>query len=174
MFLWRFADPPAARQDDGDDKIQPAQSVSSGRRPLVIPGLSVVAVILIVLVLAFILNWGLFRPITRIMREREAAIRAATEAAEIASAKAAEATAQFERKMHAAKADLYHRWKSLARRARRARGVLAAARREVEATLTEATARLEAQVNDARKRLEQDADALGTAVAERMLGRKVS
>jgi F-type H+-transporting ATPase subunit b len=141
----------------------------------VIPGLSVVAVILIVLVLAFILNWGLFGPITRIMREREAAIRAATEAAEIASAKAADATAQFERKMHAAKADLYHQMEETRRGALDERAeILAAARRDVESTLTEATARLEAQVNDARKRLEQDADALGTAVAERMLGRKVS
>jgi len=141
----------------------------------VIPGLSVIAVILIVLVLAFILNWGLFGPIARIMREREAAIRAATEAAEVASAKAAEATAQFERQMHAAKADLYHQMEETRRGALDERAeIVAAARRDVESTLTEATARLEAQVNDARKRLEQDADALGTAVAERMLGRKVS
>ena len=140
-----------------------------------IPGLSVIAVILIVLVLAFILNWGLFGPIARIMREREAAIRAATEAAEVASAKAAEATAQFERQMHAAKADLYHQMEETRRGALDERAeIVAAARRDVESTLTEATARLEAQVNDARKRLEQDADALGTAVAERMLGRKVS
>jgi F-type H+-transporting ATPase subunit b len=141
----------------------------------VIPGLSVIAVIFIVLILAFILDWGLFRPITRIMRERETAIRTATEAAEAAAAKAAEAAAQFEHRMHAAKADLYRQMEESRRRALDERKeILAAARRDVESTMAEATSRLEAQVAEARKRLEQDADALGTAVAERMLGRKVS
>jgi F-type H+-transporting ATPase subunit b len=141
----------------------------------VIPGLSVIAVIVIVLLLALVLNWGLFRPITRIMREREAAINTATELAQAAAARAAAATAEFEQKVRDAQAGLYQEMDRERRAALDARAALVAdARREVEATLAESAARLESQVADARRKLEQEADALGAAVAERMLGRKVS
>ena len=140
-----------------------------------IPGLSVIAVIVIVLLLALVLNWGLFRPITRIMREREAAINTATELAQAAAARAEAATAEFEQKLRDAQADLYKEMDQERRAALDARAALVAdARREVETTLAESAARLDSQVADARKRLEQEADTLGAAVAERILGRKVS
>ena len=140
-----------------------------------IPGLSVFAVVVIVLLLALVLNWGLFRPLTRVMRERQAAITTATELAEAAAARAAAATAELDQKVRTAQAELYksmedERHKALDERA----ALVADTRREVEATLAETAARLDAQVADARRRLELEADALGRAVAERLLGRKVS
>lgn len=140
-----------------------------------IPGLSVFAVIAIVLLLVLVLNWGLFKPITRIMREREAAISSATALAQEAAAKAQAATAEFERTVKSAQADLYREMEEERRKALDQRAeLLASSRREVEATLQEASARLEAQVADAGRRLDQEADQLGGLVAERLLGRKVS
>jgi hypothetical protein len=43
----------------------------------------------------------------------------------------------------------------------------------VEATVAAAAARLDAQAAEAQARLEQEADALGEAIVERVLGRKV-
>ncbi len=140
-----------------------------------IPGLSVFAVIAIVLLLALVLNWGLFKPITRVMRDREAAITSATAMAEAAAAKAQAATAEFERKVNAAQTNLYHEMEEERRKAIEQRAELvASSRKEVEATLAEAATRLDAQVADARRRIDLEADQLGGVVAERLLGRKVS
>ena len=50
--------------------------------------------------------------------------------------------------------------------------VLAETRHEVAETVAAAAARLDAQAADAQARLEQEADALGDAIVERVLGRK--
>jgi F0F1-type ATP synthase membrane subunit b/b' len=47
-------------------------------------------------------------------------------------------------------------------------------RAEAEAQVAAASNQLKAETDEARRRLEADADALGAAVAERILGRKVS
>ena len=70
-----------------------------------LPGLAVFWVILIVLMVAFVLDRGLFRPLNRVMRERETAIRSAQEMAEAAAARARAAAAEFEQRTKAAQAD---------------------------------------------------------------------
>lgn len=138
-----------------------------------IPGLAVIWVIVIVLLLAFVLDRGLFRPLGRVMRERESAIKSAQELAQAASDRAREATAEFERKTHAAQAEIYREMDENRRQANERRGaVIAATRQEVEATVASASARLDAQAAEAQARLEKEADALGEAIVERVLGRK--
>ena len=46
--------------------------------------------------------------------------------------------------------------------------------RQAEAEIAAASAKLQSEADDARRRLSADADALGAAVAERILGRKAS
>jgi multidrug resistance efflux pump len=52
--------------------------------------------------------------------------------------------------------------------------IMAETRRDVDAQLAEASGRLKAQAAEARVQLEREADALGEAISERVLGRKAS
>ena len=140
-----------------------------------LPGLAVFWVILIVLMVAFVLDRGLFRPLNRIMRERETAIRSAQETAQAAAARARAAAAEFEQRTKAAQAEVYREMDENRRLANEKRAAtMAETRQEVDAQVAGATARLKAQANEARAELEKEADALGEAIVERVLGRKVS
>src|SRR5512139_3750279 len=77
------------------------------RRVHVLPGLSVFGIILIVLLLTIVLNYGLFKPITRVLDERTRVIKSAGEAAQAAAAKAEAAAAEFERRTRTAQAEVY-------------------------------------------------------------------
>jgi F-type H+-transporting ATPase subunit b len=139
-----------------------------------LPGLAVIPIIVIVLLVAFVLDRGLFRPLGRIMKERETAIRTAQDMAQAAADRAREATAEFERKTREAQAGIYREMDENRRQANERRSaVLAETRHEVEATVAAAAARLDAQAAEAQARLEHEADALGEAIVERVLGRKV-
>ena len=103
------------------------------------------------------------------------AIRSARELAERSANEARGRGGEFEQKTAAARAEIYRqmdemrkaaldeRAEMLARHARRGRGGVAAA-----------SAQLQAEAEEARRRLAADAEALGAAVAERILGRKAS
>jgi F0F1-type ATP synthase membrane subunit b/b' len=52
--------------------------------------------------------------------------------------------------------------------------IMSRTRAEAEAEIASASARLQAEADEARRRLSTDADILGAAVAERILGRKAS
>jgi F-type H+-transporting ATPase subunit b len=141
----------------------------------VLPGLSVIGVIIIVLLLTLVLSRGFFAPITRVLRERDAAITSANDIAQTSAAKAAAAAAEFERRTRVAQAEVYRAMDETRRQALQGRSeLLAQTRQDVDRTLADATARLQAQVAEARAALAQDADALADAVVERVLGRRAS
>jgi F0F1-type ATP synthase membrane subunit b/b' len=52
--------------------------------------------------------------------------------------------------------------------------ILASTRAEAEAEIAAAGAALQAQADEARRRLEADAEILGSAAADRILGRRAS
>ena len=140
-----------------------------------LPDLSVLWVIFFVLVLAVILDRLLFRPIQRVMQQREAAIRSARELAERSASEARAATAEFEQKTAAARAEIYRQMDDMRRKALSERAeILASTRAKAEAEITAAGAQLQQDAEQARRHLAADADALGAAAAERILGRKAS
>lgn len=140
-----------------------------------LPDLSVVWVIFFLLVLTVILDRLLFRPIQRVIQEREAAGRTARELAERSRREAAAATAEFEAKTSAARAEVYRQMDDVLRVARQARTeLLAESRAEAEREIAAASAQLQADADEARRRLQADAETLGAAAAERILGRKAS
>lgn len=140
-----------------------------------LPNLSVLWVIALVLVLTFVLDRFLFRPITRAMVERARRIESAEELAETSAAQAEAAAREFEDKTTAARTELYRQMDDVRREAlRRRTELLAATRKETETAIAEASARVQAEAADARTRLAREVDALGAAVAERVLGQKVS
>jgi F-type H+-transporting ATPase subunit b len=141
----------------------------------VIPDLSVVWVVLIVLALAVVLSRWLVRPLTRVMDERAARVKSATDLAEATAAKARTAAAEFESRTRAAQAEIYRAMDDRRRAALEERaGLVARTRQEVDQTLADAQTALDRQTAEARARLEQDADRLGAAVVERVLGRRSS
>lgn len=140
-----------------------------------LPDLSVFWVIFFLMVLTVVLDKLLFRPLQRVMQQREAAARSARELAERSAREAAAATAEFEQKTAAARAEVYRQMDEVRRTALQARSeLLSATRAEAERDLAAASTQLQAEADEARRRLSADAEALGAAAAERILGRKAS
>lgn len=137
-----------------------------------LPNLSVIFVIIAVVLLAIVLDRVLFKPLVRVMRERESAIKTAMQAAETAAAKARAASAEFDANLTAARADLY---KQMDERRKAAEGyrkeLVAQTKADVDAQLASAKAELEAQAAKARATLEAEAEELGKDIASKVLGR---
>ena len=138
-----------------------------------LPNLSVVFVIVAVVLLAFVLDRVLFKPLLRVMRERDTAIKSALQLAESATAKAKAASAEFDATVTAARTDLY---KQMDERRKAAEGyrneLMTRTRTDVDEQLAKAKAELEAQTVQARSRLDQDAEQLGRDIASKVLGRE--
>jgi F-type H+-transporting ATPase subunit b len=141
----------------------------------VLPNLSIIWVIFFVLLLTFVLDRLLLRPILDVIRRREGAIESARDLARQSAAQAAAAAAEFDQKTTAARAEIYREMDEMRRTAlgRRAE-IVAATRAEAEAQVAAAARQLDADAAAARARLDADAQALGAAAAERILGRKAS
>jgi F-type H+-transporting ATPase subunit b len=140
-----------------------------------IPDLSVLWVIAFVLMLTVVLDRLLLKPLTRVMSEREGAIRSARELADASRARAQAATEEFEARTRAARADVYRQMEEKRRGALdRRTQIVTETRREVERSISEATSRLQTQAVAARAQLDRDADALASTIVERVLGRKAS
>jgi F-type H+-transporting ATPase subunit b len=134
--------------------------------------LSVLWVVLAVLILAVALDKLLFKPLTRVMRERETAVKSALEIAQSAESRARAATAEFDATVTAARTEIYRQMDERRRAAEAYRQeLMAKTRAEIEGTLAEARAKLEAQTADARATLERDADVLGKEIADKVLRR---
>jgi F-type H+-transporting ATPase subunit b len=141
----------------------------------VLPDVSVFWVIFFVMLLTVIVDRLLLRPVMRVMQQRESAIRSARELAEKSANQARAAAAEFDQKTTAARAETYRQMDEMRRAALAQRAEeLARTRAEAEAQVAAASERLKAETEEAKRRLEVDADTLGGAVAERILGRKVS
>ena len=140
-----------------------------------LPNLSLLWVIAFVLILTVVLDRLLFRPISRVMAEREQRVASARQLAEESAARAAAANAEVDEKIAAARTEVYRQMDEMRRAALDERAaVLAQAREEAAAAVAEASARVQADTVEARAQLARDADALGRAAADRILGQKVS
>ena len=140
-----------------------------------LPDLSVVWVIFFVLLLTFVLNRLLFKPLLRVMEERQRAITSARELAERSAHEARRASAEFDRKTGEARAELYRQMDEMRRTALDERAaIMDRTRAEAESEIAAASGKLQVEAEEARRRLSTDAEALGAAVAERILGRKAS
>jgi F-type H+-transporting ATPase subunit b len=138
----------------------------------VLPDLSVLAVIVAVLILAAVLDRALFKPLTRVMREREQAVKSAIQLAEEATAKARTAGNELDAKVAAARAETYRQMDERRRAAQDYRNeLIGQTKQEVEASLSQARSQLEAQTREARARLDKDAEALGADIVQKVLGR---
>lgn len=137
--------------------------------------LSLLWVIAFILVLTFVVNRLLIRPLTKTMEARQQAIDSARALAERAAIEARTATEQFERKTAAARGDVYRQMDEMRRVANDERArLLEDTRAEAAAALAEASEKLQADFERARTELRADAEKLGNDAAGRILGRQAS
>lgn len=137
--------------------------------------LSVLWVIFFILVLTSIVNALLFKPLQRVMHERESAVASSRALAEESARRAAAATSELEAKTAAARAEVYkamdeRRHVALAYRAE----LMADAKQKAATKLSEATLELDKAHRDARAKLESDARVLGDAIVARVLDRQTA
>jgi F-type H+-transporting ATPase subunit b len=141
----------------------------------VIPDLTVLWVIAFVLILSVVLERLLLRPVTRIMEQREGAIRTARDLAETSRARAQAAADELEARTREARADVYRQMEEKRRAALERRSALVAeTRQEIERSISDATRRIREQASAAREQLEREAGVLASTIVERVLGRKAS
>ncbi|MDQ3168756.1 MAG: ATP synthase F0 subunit B [Acidobacteriota bacterium] len=137
--------------------------------------LSLLWVIAFVLVLTFVVNRLLLKPLTETMLKRQHAIDSARALADRAAADARSATDEFERKTAAARAEVYRQMDDMRRVANDERAkLLEETRADAAAALGEATAKLQADTAKARAELRGDAEKLGNEAAGRILGKQAS
>jgi F-type H+-transporting ATPase subunit b len=140
-----------------------------------LPNLSVIWVIFFVLVLTVVLDRLLLRPVLDVVRQREDAVVSARELARRAAQEAHAATAEFDRTITAARTELYREMDDMRRLATNRRAeVVAQTRAAAEAQVAEAVRRLDEEAARARLELDAEAQALGAAAADRILGRQAS
>ena len=140
-----------------------------------LPNLSVIWVIFFVLVLTVVLDRLLLRPILGVIRQREDAAASARELARRAAEEAQAASAEFDRTMTAARTELYREMDDMRRAATNRRAdIVAQTRADAEAQVAEAARRLDEEAARARRTLDAEAQALGAAAADRILGRQAS
>ena len=140
-----------------------------------LPDLSVLWVIGFVLLITAIVNRLLFKPLTAVMQAREEAVGSARRMAESAAEQARASAEEFEARTRSARGEVYARMEAARQEAQAHRSALLAEARAQAVESTERAARqLQSEVADARARLDQDADALASAIAERVLGRQTT
>jgi F-type H+-transporting ATPase subunit b len=141
----------------------------------VLPDITVLWVVFLILLLSFILDRLVFRPVLGVIKRREEAVTSARLLAERATEEARQAGEEFERKTAAARAEIYRQMDDMRRAGLEERTALVeATRREADQALADARAQLHRDVEEARARLDQDADALAAEAAGRILGRRAS
>src|SRR5260370_32153203 len=140
-----------------------------------LPNLSVLWVIFFILVLTFVVDRLLLKPVLGVIRRREEAIESARALARRSATEAQAAAEEFDRKTAVARAEMYREMDEMRRVAlgRRAE-ILALTRTEAAAQVAEALKRLDVEAAEPPRRLRIDAQALGSAAADRSLGRKAS
>ncbi len=137
-----------------------------------IPDLSTLWIVFFLLLCTVLLNTLIFQPVLKVIDQRSTAVRDARELAESASQKAATATAEYDRTLNAARAEVYKQIDDTRRTALDKRAaLLAETRTAVEQESHAATARVQQESADARAALDREAAGLAGAIVTRVLGR---
>jgi len=132
--------------------------------------LGAVPTAIIVFVFYLFMRWCLWRPLTRVLAEREQAIVGTRQAAEQLLAEAEAKTQQYERALGQARAEIYRQRELARRQALEERGrILREARARANQMIREAKTALLQDVEQAKKDLEQESARLADEIARLLL-----
>jgi F-type H+-transporting ATPase subunit b len=139
---------------------------------LLTPDITTLWVVGFLLLCTFLLNTLVFKPMLQVIEQRTTMVRGARELAESASQKATAAADEYDRKLNAARAEVYGQMDEMRKAALDKRAsLLASTRATVEQELKTASARVQQESADARATLDRDASTLAGAIVTRVLGR---
>lgn len=130
--------------------------------------------IAIILIMVFVLNNTLFKPINRILEERERRTRGRSGEAQDILRRVDEATTNYERSLREARAEGYRlmeRERAEAMNERQAK--LNALREEVTRSVEEEKAAIRSQAEEARQTLEADARNIAAEISSQILHRPI-
>jgi F-type H+-transporting ATPase subunit b len=131
--------------------------------------------IALILVMVFVLNATLFKPINRILEERERRTRGRSGEARGILQRVEESTANYERALREARAEGYRLMEQVRAEAMRERQfVINTLREEVERSITEQKEALATQTQIARTTLGSDAQRIAKEIGGRILHRPIS
>ncbi|MBI4461707.1 MAG: ATP synthase F0 subunit B [Acidobacteria bacterium] len=126
--------------------------------------------VVLVFLLYFFLRWGFFRPLERVLAEREALTTGARQAAEQLLVEAEAKTREYEERLRHARAEIYREQESLRRQALEGRmRILRATREQANQMIREAKTQLLRDVEAARGDLERESQRLAEEIARTML-----
>jgi F-type H+-transporting ATPase subunit b len=131
--------------------------------------------IAIILVMVFVLNATLFKPINRILEEREKRTRGRTGEARDILQRVEEKMAQYEHSLREARSEGYRlmeQERATAMSERQAK--LGVVREEINRSMTEQKQAISGQVEEARATLESDARRLAAEIGAQILDRPIS
>jgi F-type H+-transporting ATPase subunit b len=128
-----------------------------------------------VLLLLFLLDKFLYKPIRKVMRDREAELASSKQQALDTDREVQEQMARYERQLHDVRAAALAQRSNLLREAREQEAVLhKTARSEAAEGLAQVQAAIQCQEHDAQTLLRDRADSLSRAICEKVLGRRLS
>ena len=131
--------------------------------------------IALILVMVFVLNATLFKPINRILEEREKRTGGRSGQARDILKSVEEKTANYEHSLREARAEGYRLMEQVRADAMRERqALLSAMREEVDRLVVEQKEAIAAQTEEARAALRSDAQRVAREIGERILHRPIS
>lgn len=124
----------------------------------------------IVFLLFFFLRWGLWRPLERVLAERQAATEGARKQAEQLLATANDKLRQYEEALRQARAEIYRQQEASRQQALEERNrVLREARERANQSIREAKLEIAADVDAAKRQLEAESARLAEEIAHTLL-----
>jgi len=143
--------------------------------PVLVPDGTLLLHILIILVMVFVLNATLFKPINRILEERERRTRGRSGEAKGIIRDVEDKLASYERALREARSEGYRLMEQVRAEAMRERQAnVEVVREEVSGLIEEEKSAINAQVATARAALARDAGEIATEISAQILHRPVS
>ncbi len=140
--------------------------------PVLVPDGTIILHIIIILVMVYVLNATLFKPINRILEERERRTRGRSGEAREILQRVEEATTNYERTLREARAEGYRLMERERAAAMNERQIkINTLREEIERTVEEEKALIHRQMEDARRTLEDDARSIAVEISSQILHR---
>lgn len=130
---------------------------------------------ILIILLHFYLKWIYFRPMRRVLDERNAATEGARKQAEESLARAARKAEEYETALRQARTDLYREQETLRHQLReeQARSI-EEARRQAHAMVKESEQQLAAELASAKESLRERTDSLADGIVQAILRRRAA
>lgn len=152
----------------------PAFVLFEGGENIIQPNATLGIVILLFIIFVVVLNQILFKPIGKVLDERETLTEGAAAEARAASRQYQSRLNNYEETIRQARAENYRKLEQQRKAALEGRSKLVeAARAQAEAEITQARAEVAAQTAEARAALEQESRQIAEQISRTLLGRAV-